>query len=301
MRIGILICNRSDDMRFASDALMTAGKRRGHDMTLLQEPWISIRDSGAGFELLHRDAPLPKLDVVLPRPNFVEEPSLHSVTYEALMLAGIPVVNATNRLASAKNKLLQKVLFAKAGLPTPHFAIVRVPISASEQARAIGFPVVLKVAFGSFGKGVFFAPNHETLRPLVDYLHIRDGNPLIIEEFVGEADRSDLRVFVAGGNVIAAMERRAQESDIRANIHSGGTGHATTLSKDEESLAVRAAEAMELEIAGVDIIRSSRGPLLLEVNANPGFEELSRVTGIDVADRIITYLETRNASYGKAD
>ena len=125
----------------------------------------------------------------------------------------------------------------------------------------IGFPVMIKVAFGTHGKGVFLAENIETLSPIVDYLTIRDGNPVIIEEFVAEAGRKDLRAFVIGDQVIAAMERTARDGDVRANASLGGVGRPVTLTDEEQQIAVKATKAFDLDLAGVDLLRPLAGLL----------------------------------------
>lgn len=159
-------------------------------------------------------------------------------------------------------------------------------------AEAIQFPLIAKVAFGTHGKGVFYAENIQTLKPIVDYLCVRDENPVILERFIAEAAHSDVRVFVVGGGIVAAMERKAMRGDVRTNIGSGGTGGSIELSETEKRVVLQAAHAFHLEICGVDLIRSKEGPLVLEVNAYPGFQELERVTGIDVAGAIINYATT---------
>ena len=130
-------------------------------------------------------------------------------------------------------------------------------------------------------------------RPIAEYLALRDGNPVIVQEFIKEAKTSDLRVFIVGGEVVAAMQRQAPSGDVRANTSNGGTGISVELTKTERELALSVTRLFELEVAGVDLIRSDRGPLVLEVNANPGFKELERVTGVDVADAIISYAAKR--------
>jgi ribosomal protein S6--L-glutamate ligase len=291
MHIGILLCGAAGTELPGAAQLLEAAKRRGHIAAHFFESLITIREENGAIALWYEGAPLSPLDVVIPRPSFVEEPSLHTVTIDGLLAVGYRVINGKHKLASSKNKLVQKVALVNASVPTPHFGIVRDPLSAQKLVDDIGFPLVLKVAFGRGGKGVFFAANMETFLPLVEYLLIRDRNPLIVETFVAEANRSDLRVFVVGGNIVAAMERHAKEGDIRANIHTGGTGTPVTLSQAERELAIQAARALGLDIAGVDIIRSNNGPLVLEVNANPGFEALSNVTQIDVADAMIAFAE----------
>ncbi len=292
MHFGILLYGNPAAELPGTPNLLEAAERRGHTVERYFEAFFTIREEHGRLEILYEGKPMPACDAFIPRPSFVEEPSLHTVTVDGLISAGFPVLNGSHKLASSKNKLVQKVALAKEGIPTPRWGIVRNPVLAEQLAREIGFPLVLKVAFGRGGKGVFFAEKMETFLPLVEYLLVRDRNPLIIETFIAEANRSDLRVFVVGGTVIAAMERHAKEGDIRANIHAGGTGTPVTLSDEEHALALRAARTLGLDVAGVDIIRSKNGPLVLEVNANPGFEALSSVTQVDVADAIIAFAET---------
>ncbi len=293
MRIGILTFSRPRDPAAGTNALVEAATARGHEAVVLFEPLFLVRHLGEKTELLYDNQPLSPFDIIIARPNFVEEPSLHTVTLDALLSAGYALINSHRAFPHTKNKLMQKLILSQARIPTPHWAIVRSPETAEAAADALGYPLILKVAFGTWGKGVFYVENRATLLPLVDYLNIRDKNPVVIEQFIGEAGRRDLRVFVVGGRVVGAMERIAKDGDVRANIHAGARGEIVTLTDAETQIALDAARAFDLEIAGVDVIRSRRGPLVLEVNANPGFESLAEVTGIDIASEIIAYAETR--------
>lgn len=278
-----------DAISSGADRLLEAGQAAGHLVMKIHEPYLSFIDG----KIFHNDQPLPRFDVILSRPNFVEEPSLRTYAIQLLKNAGYRVVNGTIGFTWAKNKLTQHVLFAEHNLPCPRWGIARKPDDAVAIAKKLGFPCVVKVAFGTHGKGVFLAKDEESLWPIVDYLGIRDGNPTVVEEFIAEAKSKDLRVFVIGGKVVAAMQRTAAEGDTRANTSNGGTGSIVDLSEEERTLAVRAAEIFGLEIAGVDLIRSKRGTLVLEVNANPGFKELEAVTKIDIARLIIDYAVTQ--------
>lgn len=293
MRLGILTSGRakSFDEPGALPPLVEAGQKRGHEVILIHEPELVIAENGDGRTITHLGQPLPQFDVILNRPGFVTEPSLHSVTTSALAAAGFKIINHSKLGDVSKNKLAQHLILSQAGLPLPRWAIARRPIHAVAAGKMIGFPLMIKVAFGTHGKGVFLAENVETLSPIVDYLTIRDGNPVIIEEFIAEAEHKDLRAFVIGDAVVAAMERVARDGDVRANASLGGVGRPVELTDEEKQVAVKATKAFDLDIAGVDLLRSKRGPLLIEVNANPGFEELTRTTGIDVAGAIIDYLE----------
>lgn len=289
MKLGILTFSTpKQDSSTAVTRLSEAAKKRGHEVVLLYEPYLTIGHDQA-LEILYQGNPLPALDAVIVRANFVEEPSLHTVTLEALSRAGIRLMNGVPLVSISKNKLAQRLVLEKAGVAMPRWSIARTQKYALLEAQKIGFPLVIKVAFGTHGKGVFYAEDEKTLRPILDYLLIRDKNPVIIEEFVKEARGVDIRAFVVGDTVVAAMELAAPDSDIRSNVVES-VGAVAKLSVDEIDAAVRATKAMGLDMAGVDMMRSARGPLVLEVNANPGFEELEKVTGVDVADAIIASL-----------
>ncbi len=290
MNIGILIfSNPSQEQSTSADRLVEEGEKLGHTVHKLYEPKLSFSSTDSNIEILHENNPLPELDVIIARPNFVEEPSLRSYAIQLLVKAGHKVTNNKPSMGWAKNKLTQHVLFEQHNLPCPRWAIAREASQVSLLAEQISYPVILKVAFGTHGKGIFYAENKETLDPIAEYLTIRDGNPLIVEEFIKEAERKDLRVFVLGGKVTSAMERTAPKGDIRANTSTGGTGTPVELTEAEIKLAEQAAQTLELDIAGVDIIRSKRGPLLLEINSNPGFKELEKVTDENIAKAIIEF------------
>lgn len=291
MKIGILSFSTPAHDEFTqADRLEEAGRALGIDVVRVHEPLTVIEHDGSTLSFRTDDGSDVRslaLDAIICRPNFVEEPSLHQFTIQALNQLGTHVVNGSFR--APKNKLDQRLRLAALGIPMPRWAIAHRPEQAVAAAERIGYPVVVKVAFGTHGKGVFYAPTSETLLPIIDYLAVRDKNPVVVEEFVAEAGRCDLRAFVLGDRVVAAMERHAKDGDVRANASIGGIGTPVELTDAERALAVEAARAFELEIAGVDILRSSRGPLVIEVNANPGFKELERVTGTDIAKAILEY------------
>ncbi len=304
MKIGILIFSGpKHDEYTQAERFEEAGRDLGVEVVRIHEPLTAIRHDGDKTTFFADggvDIASLALDAVICRPNFVEEPSLHQFTIQALQNLGLRVVNGSIR--APKNKLDQRLRLAALNIPMPRWAIAHRPEQAVAAAEEIGYPVIVKMAFGTHGKGVFFAPTSETLLPIIDYLAVRDKNPVIIEEFiktrvsppdqsggVKRGSASDLRAFVLNGKVIAAMERVAKAGDVRANASIGGTGRPVTLSPEEERMAIAATEAFQLEISGVDILRSSRGPLVIEVNANPGFRELENVTGVNVAKAIIEF------------
>jgi ribosomal protein S6--L-glutamate ligase len=275
MRVGILISEELYESSAMPERLEEACRAMGHEPVRIYEKSITLP---VGDEFID-------FDVIINRPNFTEEPSHHQAIYDGLKVCGVRLVNGD--VLRTKNKLLQRNDLLAAGIDMPRGRIVQDTGGAVGTAYKTGFPVMVKVPFGTKGKGVFFAPTEEVLRPIADYISVRDKNPFIVEEFIAEANRSDIRAFVIGGEVVAAMALDAPPGDVRSNA--GGTGRNIELTEVEKAIAIKASAVMKLDIAGVDILRSNRGPLVMEINANPGFKELERITGIDVAKRIIEF------------
>ncbi len=290
MNIGILVCSDPKNEQYTNvGRLSEAAISRGHSVRKLYTPRFVFQAKEEGYDIYYEGVPFESFDALIYRPNFIEEPSLHEYVIRILKQAGHKIVNGNAAVTATKNKLEQHLQFQAAGFPIPEWAIVKSRKHASEAAGRLGFPLIVKLAFGTHGVGVFYAENQETLQPIVDYLDIRDGNPMIFEKFIAEAGRSDVRVFVLGGEVIAAMERRASAQEVRANVAAGGKGKATELSSEETHLALSVAREFNLDIAGIDLLRTKSGPLLLEVNSNPGFKELELVTKKDIAGSIIDF------------
>jgi ribosomal protein S6--L-glutamate ligase len=334
MKIGILVFTREikDEpvTSYETQRLIQVAQEQGHKAEVLFEPLFSFNLApnppsippgparqvqggvppavGKGGRVLYDGKPFGKFDILLARPAIVDEPSLHTITVDLLKNAGYQVVNGMPTFSVSKNKLAQTMLFDQEQIPQPRSVIVRHPKNAAAAADQISYPVIIKVAFGTHGKGVFIAKDQETMQPIVDYLNIRDKNPVILQEYIrpnairdgleepsnGSLIRSDLRVMVIGNQVVAAMERVATDSDFRANGHLDAECRAIEITDQEREIALRTTKAFDLEIAGVDIIRSDRGPLVLEINSCPGFQKLEKTTGVNVAEMIIKFLETKN-------
>ena len=282
------MCSDPKQEQYAGvDRLVEAAVSRGHSVQKLYTPRFVFQATINGYEIFYEGMPFAGFDVLIYRPNFTEEPSLHEYVVRILISSGHKILNGNANTTATKNKLDQHLAFKKEGFPCPDWLVVKSRAYARDAAERIGFPLIVKLAFGTHGVGVFYAENQETLQPIVDYLDIRDGNPMIFEKFISEAGRKDLRVFIIGGKVVAAMEREADTHEVRANVAAGGVGKETILSATEERLALDAATYFQLEIGGIDILRTEQGPLLLEVNSNPGFKELEQSTRKDVAGAII--------------
>ncbi len=289
MKIGILIFTTPQDEQYAGvERLTQAAIQMSHGVVCLYEPYFSL----SGNQIWYEEKAMPQVDVIIARPNFIEEPGLHAHVVRALLKQGYRIINGLPSYGAVKNKIEQIQEFDRFEIPYPQSFICKKPEFAKDAARRIGFPVIIKVAFGTVGSGVFYADSEETFGPIADYLQIRDHNPIIVQKFIAEANRKDLRVFVVGDKIVAAMERTAPERDVRANATHGGVGSPVDLTLNEIELALRVAKNFRLEIAGVDLIRSHAGSLVLEINTNPGFAELEKATDINVANAIIMYAVT---------
>jgi RimK family alpha-L-glutamate ligase len=296
LNIGILTAMGHDQDRWACvDELVASVEWKGHAAHRLRAAELGFCNLHGEVSVTVAGQPILHTDVIIYRPNFLSDPALHSFCIELLSRSKVPIVNGRADIAASKNKLAQHARGDAAGLPMPQWAIVRSSRDALAVADAIGYPVVAKTPFGSIGTGVFFAQSSEHLSPIVDYLVIAAATPVLIEEFVAEAQRKDVRLFVVNGSVVASMERSARAGDIRANIGQGGTAQSAQPTPEEVDLAQRACALYDLEVAGVDIVRSSRGPLLLEVNANPGVVEVTKHSGVDVAGAIVEHAISRVA------
>jgi ribosomal protein S6--L-glutamate ligase len=298
MKIGILVFTRKikpeSETTYESQRFLKVARDRGHQAEILFEPLFTFDFDSGQCKIEYAGKPFDNFDVILMRGGINEEPSLHTVTAETLKNAGYTVVNAGPTFSVSRNKLAQTMLLNQKQIPHPRSTIVRHPNNAAAAAGQLGYPVIIKTAFGTHGKGVFIAKDPETLQPIVDYLNIRDRNPVILQEFISEADKTDLRVYVVGDQVVAAMKRKATGSDFRSNAHQGAECDMVELTDEEHQIALDAARAFDLDIAGVDLIRSDQGPLVLEVNSSPGFEALEKTTSVDVAGEIVNYLETKS-------
>ncbi len=212
-------------------------------------------------------------------------------------LAGVHVINKHLPVLRAKNKLRNLQTLSKNKVPIPKTYIVRSPDYLDTVIKDIGkFPVIIKTLSGSHGKGVSIVESKRGLSTLIDMIvHNEHSAPLTIQEYVKESKGKDIRVFIVGKRIIAAMERIAtKKGEFRSNFHLGGRVRVAEMSAKEKRVAFAAVEACGLDVAGVDLLRTKSGPKVLEVNANPGLEGITQATNRDVAGEILKYTVTRS-------
>jgi len=236
--------------------------------------------------LLYDGKPFPKYDVIITRPSILRNVDLHVALIEQMQLAGMLLFNTAESILMAKNKIKTMQILDHYGIPIPKTVFVRRPEDLPQSTKLVGgFPVIVKQPVGSFGQGVTIV---ESMRGLKSAL-LWNQPMYLIQQYVKYSKGKDIRVFVVNGKVVGAMMRSAQKGEFRSNIELGGVGEAVEITEEEASIALRSIQALDLHYGGVDIMRSKRGPLVLEVNSNPGFKALEEATGNNIAGHIVDF------------
>ncbi len=287
MKIAILSRNAK---LFSTQRLVEAARSRGHRVRVLDPLRCYMRIAAGVFDMHYKGKVLSGFDAVIPRIGA-------SITfYGAAVLRqfemmGVFTPNPSDAILRARDKLrcLQLLARENIGLPTTVFGDN--PDDTSDLLALLGRPPhVIKLNEGAQGQGVLLAEKRSASQGMIEALRGLYAS-FLVQEFIGESKGADLRCFVVGNKVIAAMRRQAGRGDFRSNLHRGGTATQIELNDLEVEIALNSARAMGLSVAGVDLLRSARGPLVLEVNSSPGLEGIETVTKIDVAGQIIEYLE----------
>lgn len=311
MRIGILSRNPA---LYSTRRLAQAARARGHRVNVIDTMTVAVemgikRKRNKGIKVIaakrihnlsgKQQRPpnpksyvkyVPQVDAIIPRIGT-------SITHYGLAVVrhfesqGVLTTAASQAVAHSRDKLHSLQLMGEAGIPIPKTTLIAQPEALFAAIHAVGgLPVVIKMVRGTQGQGVILAKNYGAAKTIFMKLR-RLQEQALVQEFIAEARGRDVRVIVVGNRCIVAMERRAAAGEFRANLHRGGTAVAITPTKTIKKLALAAARAHGLAVAGVDILESKRGPLLLEVNSSPGLKGIERVSNVDVATEIIRFLE----------
>ena len=286
MKIGILSRGpQNHSTRRLSETALTAG----HAAEILDPFGFYLHIGGTGNRITYHGKPAEDFDVIVPRL------SRTTAQYGEEILAhfewvGTPVMNRAKAIAAARHKFHSLRILAQHGLPIPPSLTVGSATFLEDAVADVGdYPFILKPFHGTHGTGVMLLDTPTSLTSAMDVL-CNLHQDYVIQSFIAEAGGVDIRVLVVGGEAVATMKRSAPPGEFRANIHKGASGEAITLTDEYTHLAIEAAAALELEIAGVDLLQTDEGPVVLEVNPSPGFEALELVTGIDIAGVIIEFV-----------
>jgi ribosomal protein S6--L-glutamate ligase len=287
MKIGVL--SRRPSL-YSTRRLVEAGRERDHEMAVINYLRCYMDITSHKPTVMFKGEPVLGFDAVIPRIGASNAFYGASLVRQFEMM-GVFSSNESQGISRAHDKLRQLQLLSRAGigLPVTGFAHDLEDIDGMIDAVG-GAPVVVKLLQGTQGKGVVLAETRKAAESVIGAFRELDAN-ILVQEFIKESAGSDIRAFVVGRRVVAAMERTAAKGEFRSNIHRGGTAVKIKLTPEERSTAVRAAKHMGLAVAGVDLMRSNHGPVVLEVNSSPGLEGIEEATGIDIAGKIIEFLE----------
>lgn len=290
LKIGLLASNPN---LYSNKRIIEAGQQRGHEMYFFDIKQCYMKLDASQPEVHYRDGRvLNDLDAVIPRirPSMTFYGCALTRHFESL---GVMALNSSEAITRSRDKLFSLQLLQKNNLNIPTSGFANSPADTTDLIDMVGgAPLIVKLLEGTQGKGVVLAETRKAAESVINAFKSLKAN-LLVQEFIKEADGKDLRCFVIDGKIVASIERTAAPGEFRANIHQGGTASLVQISAEERKLAIKAAKTMGLEVAGVDIIRSSKGPLLLEINSSPGLEGIETATGIDVASAMIDSIEKR--------
>ncbi len=294
MKIAIL---SSKSSLYSTDRLREAGEDRGHSMQIVDYRRCYMNITSHRPAVLFQGEALEGFDAIIPR-IAASYTFYGTAVVRQFEMMGVFSVNESVAITRARDKLRSLQLLARDGIGLPVTAFARSTKDTQGVINLVGgAPLVIKLLEGTQGIGVVLAETNKAAESVIDAFRGLDAN-ILVQEFIKEAGGADIRCFVVGGRVVAAMKRQGAQGEFRSNLHRGGTATKIRLTPEERSTAVRAAKTMGLNIAGVDILRSNHGPVVMEVNSSPGLEGIEQTTEIDVAGRIIEFIE-KNAQPGK--
>lgn len=294
MKIAILSRKAS---LYSTRRLKEAGEQRGHEMQVIDYLRCYMNITSHRPQVIYQGHPLEDLDAVIPRIG-ASKTFYGTAVVRQFEMMGVFPVNESQGISRSRDKLRCLQLLARKGigLPVTGFAHSTKDIEGLIDIVG-GAPLVIKLLEGTQGIGVVLAETNQAATSVIEAFRGLDAN-ILVQEFIKEAKGMDIRCFVVGDKVIASMKRQGAPGEFRSNIHRGGTAEKIRLTPEERSTATRAAKAMGLRVAGVDILRSNHGPVVMEVNSSPGLEGIETATGVDVAGKIIEFIE-KNSAPGK--
>jgi ribosomal protein S6--L-glutamate ligase len=287
MRIAVLARKAT---LYSHRRLVEAGQKRGHEMRVINTLRCYMNITSLRPEVRYRGEKLEGFDAVIPRIGA-------SITFYGLAvlrqfeMMGVYPLNESVGVGRARDKLRALQLLARAGVGLPVTGFAHSPDDTTDMVRiAGGTPLVIKLLEGTHGRGVVLADTESAAVSVIDAFRGLDAH-FLVQEFIKEAGGSDIRAFVIGGKVVAAMQRQGAPGEFRSNLHRGGKAQAIKITPEERSTAVRAAKTLGLNVCGVDMLRSNHGPVVMEVNSTPGLEGIEQATGTDIAGMIVEFLE----------
>ncbi|MCL4163723.1 UNVERIFIED_CONTAM: hypothetical protein GTU68_002376, partial [Idotea baltica] len=287
MKIAILSRNPK---LYSTMKLVEAGEKRGHEVLVVDHLKCNIEIEKKAPKIYYKGSYLDDIDAIIPRIGASVTFYGTAVVRQFEMMKVFSAVESV-ALVRSRDKLRSLQILARAGVGLPKTVFTNYTKDVDHLVESVGgAPLVLKLLEGTQGVGVVLAETQNAATSVIEAFNGL-GARVIAQEFIKEAGGADIRVFVVNGKVVGAMKRQGKEGEFRSNLHRGGSANIIELSDEEERTALKATRAMGLGIAGVDLLQSSKGPLVLEVNSSPGLEGIETATNKDIAKEIIRYLE----------
>ncbi|MCA1935250.1 MAG: 30S ribosomal protein S6--L-glutamate ligase [Asticcacaulis sp.] len=289
LRLAVLT---QDAGNYSIRALIRAAQNRDHVIEAIETSRCYMNINVTRPEVHYDGKPLPQFDAIIPRIG-VPMTSYGLAVVRQFETTGAYCLNRSSAISASRDKLHALQVLARKGIPMPVTAFAKSPKDTDFVVQLVGgAPLVIKLTKGAQGRGVVLADTHLAAASVISAFRDLDAE-LLTQEFIREADGEDLRCLVIGSKVVAAMKRKAKIGDFRANLHQGGKALSVEITPEEADIAVKAARALGLQVAGVDILRSHSGPKVLEVNSSPGLQGIEKASGVDVADLIIRHVESK--------
>jgi ribosomal protein S6--L-glutamate ligase len=288
MKIAMLA--RNPDL-YSHRRLKEAAEARGHELDIINTLRCYMNIASRRPEIYYNGEKLQRYDAVIPRIGA-------SVTFYGMAvlrqfeMMGVYPLNESVAIGRSRDKLRSMQLLARDGIGLPVTTFAHDPKQTEEVLKLAGrAPLVIKLLEGTQGIGVVLADTDRSAKSVIEAFRGAGVN-ILVQEFIKESGGTDIRALVVGGKVIAAMQRTGADGEFRSNLHRGGSAQMIKISPEERSTAIRSAKSMGLNVCGVDMLRANHGPVVMEVNSSPGLEGVEKATGIDIAGKIIEYIET---------
>lgn len=287
--MNIVILSRNPHL-YSTKRLIESIIQRGHEGRVIDHSKCDMMIQQNGLEIYYEGEKVEGIDAIIPRIGA-------SVTFygcavvRQFEMMDVFSVNRSISIVRSRDKFRSMQMLAGAGLGLPRTAFTN--FSKEEKTiiqRLGGAPLIIKLLEGTQGLGVVLAETQNAAKSVVEAFHGLKAR-IIVQEFIKEAKAADIRAFVVDGEVVGAMKRQGMEGEFRSNLHRGGTASLINLKRSEKTAAIKAAKTMGLSMAGVDMLQSPRGPLILEVNSSPGLEGIESATGVDIAGKVIEFIE----------
>ena len=294
MKIGILSTNKN---LYSTRRLVEAGVERGHEMPVINHKRCYMNITSHNPSIHFKGEPITSVDAIIPRIGASVSFFGTSVVRQFEMM-GVYSVNESVAITRSRDKLRAVQLLSRRGIGLPVTGFANSPDDTEDLLKFVGgAPVVIKLLEGTQGVGVVLAETKKAAESVIEAFSGLKAN-FMVQEFIKEAGGADIRCFVIGDKVVAAMKRQGKEGEFRSNLHRGGSASLIKITPEERSTAVRSAKVMGLNVAGVDLLRSNHGPVVMEVNSSPGLEGIEKATDRDVAAMVIEFIE-KHAKQGK--